>query len=279
MGNRPSRPTEEQTAELLARQPELLARAASAINHADVLLLATGAGWSADSGLAVYKDVADVQAYRDRGLTYRDICHPDYLLDDPELFYGFWGGCFNDYRNTQEHEGYHIVRRWVDRRLRHSRASTELQDAQRRVSSMPAPNSDAAGGPQPASPALGSEPAAPAECAGAFFAFTSNVDAHSQRVFEPAEIFECHGHSEAWQCGNRACAEALADEAEAAGDGACRGGRWRAPPGYRFAVDEQTRLASPDTPAAAAASRLVSSAQPHDASAFASNWPRCDPNA
>ena len=59
MGNRPSRPTEEQTAELLARQPELLARAASAINHADVLLLATGAGWSADSGLAVYKDVAD----------------------------------------------------------------------------------------------------------------------------------------------------------------------------------------------------------------------------
>ena len=98
---------------------------------------------------------------------------------------------------TRRSEGYHIVRRWVDRRLRHSRASTELQDAQRRVSSMPAPNSDAAGGPQPASPALGSEPAAPAECAGAFFAFTSNVDAHSQRVFEPAEIFECHGHSEA----------------------------------------------------------------------------------
>ena len=67
MGNRPSAPSEAQLDELTERLPEMTARAACAINAADVLLLATGAGWSADSGLAVYKDVADVAAYHERG--------------------------------------------------------------------------------------------------------------------------------------------------------------------------------------------------------------------
>ena len=55
---------------------------------AQVLLLATGAGWSADSGLAVYRDIADVPAYHELGLTYRDICQPRWLSHDPELFFG-----------------------------------------------------------------------------------------------------------------------------------------------------------------------------------------------
>lgn len=64
--------------------------AAEAIASADYFMLATGAGFSADSGLAgkllnchllncaVYKDIADVAAYRQRDLTYADLCVPDW---------------------------------------------------------------------------------------------------------------------------------------------------------------------------------------------------------
>ena len=111
MGAVPSAPSEPQVEELKSTMQESVRRAAAAIAQADVLLLLTGAGWSKDSGLAVYRDVADVKAYRDRGLTYADICEPRWLEQDAELFYGFWGRCFNDYRETKEHEGYSIVKR------------------------------------------------------------------------------------------------------------------------------------------------------------------------
>lgn len=89
--------------------------AAQAIAQAEVLLLATGAGFSADSGLKVYNDIADVPAYRAAGLTYMDLCVPDHLTSgDLELFWGFWGSCFNDYRQTRPHAGYDIVRSWRD---------------------------------------------------------------------------------------------------------------------------------------------------------------------
>ena len=85
MGASPSKPTTEQQAELLEKQDELIERAATALANADVLLVATGAGWSADSGLAIYRDVANIEAYRKRGLTYHDLCNPNVLADEPEL--------------------------------------------------------------------------------------------------------------------------------------------------------------------------------------------------
>ena len=98
MGNTPSQPTDEQVEELKEKRNQMIEAAAAAIATADVLLVTTGAGWSADSGLAVYKDVADVPAYHKRELTYHALCNPGVLDEDPALFHGFWGGCFNDYR-------------------------------------------------------------------------------------------------------------------------------------------------------------------------------------
>eukprot|EP00971_Amphidinium_carterae_P328194 6459933-Amphidinium_carterae.2 len=43
--------------------------------------------------------------------SYQDVCRPQWLHRDPELFYGFWGTCYNDYRDTEPHDGYEIVRR------------------------------------------------------------------------------------------------------------------------------------------------------------------------
>ena len=283
MGNRPSAPSPELTEELERRLPELASRAACAIVQADILLFCTGAGWSADSGLAVYRDVANVEAYHRRQLTYRDICQPGWLETDPGLFYGFWGACYNDYRNVEPHDGYRIVQRWVEQRFRHNGVSNALRTLQRqRASSSAAAEGEAASAgtltSDPAGPAPRQPPseqaqvpaAAAVATAGSFFAFTSNVDAHSHHVFQPHEVYECHGNSENWQCGDRQCAQALSQQQ----DPACTHGRWRAPPAHRFYIDEETRIA-PDGEPSVAAAEAVGSGAAHDADAFRHNWPRC----
>ena len=139
MGAKPSKPTDEQCAELEAIKSDAIKRAAAAIRQSDALLLMTGAGWSADSGLAVYADVACMPAYLERGLTYRDLCDPGWLEKEPALFLGFWGTCFNDYRNTVPHEGYQIVARWRDRFFRHTSAVAGTPPARRRAPSFHSP--------------------------------------------------------------------------------------------------------------------------------------------
>ena len=37
------------------------------------------------------------------------------MLDrEPEVGYGFWGSCFNLYRETAPHRGYSILKGWCD---------------------------------------------------------------------------------------------------------------------------------------------------------------------
>jgi hypothetical protein len=88
-------------------------RNARVIHEAVVLVLLTEAGFSACSGLAVYDDVAQVAAYKQRDLTYmvptapshlwrksltqshrccQDGCRPQWLDSEPDLYWGFWGG-------------------------------------------------------------------------------------------------------------------------------------------------------------------------------------------
>lgn len=228
MGAHPSKATDAQRAELVSREDEMIDRAATAIATSDVLLVCTGAGWSADSGLAVYRDVANVPAYNERNITYHDLCDPvKYFESEPELWWGFWGGCFNDYRNTQPHEGYNIVKDWCDKRFmcRHE-VATQMQDA---------------------------------GCDGTFFSLTSNVDAHwIASGFSSSQVYECHGNTESFQCADASCARAH--------------GSWPAPTGFRFAVDEDTRLAPDGAPAVHADRRTTTAGE---GGSFEGNWPRC----
>lgn len=243
MGNAPSAPTEEQHRELAETLAESTQRAGAAIAQADVLLLATGAGWSADSGLAVYKDIANIKAYNERKLTYHDICEPHWLQDEPALFHGFWGSCFNDYRGTKPHEGYAIVRKWRDTQFSDTEVAAVLRSAQEEE------HAAAATGKPVEARKADAVPLQPPTAAGAFFTFTSNVDAHSFQHFPSGEVRECHGNSETWQCASRDCAKRLANSAEGS---CCQGGRWACPPGFRFNVDPATQLAQPGQPAAPA---------------------------
>jgi len=210
--------SEEMLDQLRTNHSAAIAEAATRIAEADVLLLCTGAGFSADSGLAVYADVARVPAYAQRGLKYHDICNPRWLGDEPELFWGFWGQCFNDYRNTAPHEGYQIISSWADRFRHSSFADAVRQRYEDRLSSKASKTKP---------------PYAVHDSPGAFFAFTSNVDAHHFDCFAASEIRECHGNTELYQCVSRRCKRHI----------------WRAPLNFRFHVDKITMHARDGLPA------------------------------
>ena len=194
-------------------------RGAKAIADADILLVVTGAGFSADSGLAVYNDVAKVEAYQLRLLEYSDISQPKWLDDDPKLFYGFWGQCFNDYRSTKPHEGYDILVQWrkekikskiskiIQAKVRHKATIRRTFEEVETVKLTPYTVEDVA--------------------AGSFFSYTSNADAHFYDYFPAQEIHDCHGNVELWQCCDRDC----------------ESGIWRAPLDHTFVVDKETMLA------------------------------------
>lgn len=219
------------------------AAAAKAISEADVLLLCTGAGFSADSGLAVYDDVAQVPAYKQRGLSYQDLCNPHWLHDDPNLFWGFWGQCYNDYRCTAPHEGYAIIDVWAEKWFRKS----EVADRVRAIGAQLAVTQENMGH-------HADEPYGLNDFAGAFFAFTSNVDGHHYDWFRACEIRECHGNIELFQCASsrRACrytASLPLPLEQTNGSGAshaCGDAVWRAPCDLRFQVEPNT-LTAPAT--------------------------------
>ncbi|KAL7540147.1 hypothetical protein ACHAXR_009914 [Thalassiosira sp. AJA248-18] len=356
----------EVTAHLKSNTDIYCQQAAQKIYDADVLLVVTGAGFSADSGLATYADVADIEAYRSRGWSYRGLCKPptfadfsclgigkdgeenaatmvkavdgkqndamhngngtelekmeckndsdsgndsdnDYHrelyyrehniaklpdeddIDHPKYFYGFWGQCCNDYRRVKPHEGYDIVARWGRDKNYVSKKDHDHESASGVDEDSVSKNENHEGNTSVAAHELRNithvleqgggddsdssesfhfkeddeeEPyyVSPNERAGAFFVFTSNVDAHSFDVFGSHEIRECHGNVELWQCHNFACGtnDTLGDGGSLNGiDGSTGGGGdddnsnegkqpqqqtwqrrlWRLPMDHHFLVD------------------------------------------
>ncbi|ETV85270.1 hypothetical protein H257_03071 [Aphanomyces astaci] len=185
-----------------------LGAAADDILSADFLLVAVGAGFSADSGLPVYNDIANVAAYKAMDLEYHDLCDAHWAHANLPLFYGFWGDCFNMYRDSSGHAGYEILREW---KLRLCRKRTDLASLL----------------PDKSSLDVTTEP---------FFVYSSNVDAHFRRMFAQNEVYEIHGTTERWQCAG------LSD-----GVPPCPG-TWLLPPDYRFPVDKTSMLSHVSSP-------------------------------
>ncbi len=341
-------------------------QAARKVLEADVLLAVTGAGFSADSGLATYDCVANIDAYRSRGWRYRDLCTPlmytdfssldkeesmqkgdeanhdddeveieemkdtldvssadvgssnhdngndggnndDNECDDdaddnnslhgsfknadqksnsdsdadvhfdrsvlpssdninhPQWFYGFWGQCYNDYRRVGPHDGYDIIARWarhknhvlkqelvegsaiVHKEEEESIVAKQIRNFTNKLEMMDESDSCCSG--ENEEPYYVSD-----ERAGAFYLFTSNVDAHSFDVFESHCVRECHGNVELWQCHNFACGtndssvhngsdKNCIEEDKSKKKGWGRR-LWRLPDKHQFVVDQET-MASP----------------------------------
>eukprot|EP01121_Diplochlamys_sp_Union-15-3_P017592 TRINITY_DN6222_c0_g1_i4.p1 TRINITY_DN6222_c0_g1~~TRINITY_DN6222_c0_g1_i4.p1 ORF type:complete len:325 (+),score=50.28 TRINITY_DN6222_c0_g1_i4:59-1033(+) len=159
---------------------ELFLNAAKAILNADYILIGAGAGCSKDSGLAVYKDIAKVKAWEKAKLNYMDLCKPDWLKDDPSVFYGFWGHCYNDYKTKPLHEGYLILSKWRDELF-----SSFYKNKQDDVSSK------------------GNNVINRIELKDmkACFVYTSNVDDLFLRAgWDASHVYRFHGTTFLWQC-------------------------------------------------------------------------------
>lgn len=226
MGQSPCKPTDEEYQVLLGRLDGTCRKVAEALCRADVLLVCTGAGFSADSGLALYKDIAELEAYERLDIRYHDICRPEWLRRDPELFYGFWGTCYNDYRETQPHDGYGMLRRWKDRHFSGTDMERAVHQEFQEMEALRSSDtgSDSASSSAPSMHCKSRRSPYPVKGrAGAFYLLTSNVDAHSYDFFEPKEVREIHGNTEVWQC--------------SAEPKPCKKEIWRAPLDFRFHVD------------------------------------------
>jgi NAD-dependent SIR2 family protein deacetylase len=92
-----------------------------------VLLIAAGAGFSADCGLPVYDSIAEDPLYAAAGVTYGDLCNPLMMVERPELFFGFWGTCCNMYRAAPLHTGYTLLNRWAEDAQRRMQTGAQVQ--------------------------------------------------------------------------------------------------------------------------------------------------------
>jgi NAD-dependent SIR2 family protein deacetylase len=94
------------------------ADAARAIRGARGLLITAGAGMGVDSGLPDFRgDTGFWKAYplyARLGLSFVDAANPAHFRRDPAFGWGFYGHRCNLYRQTVPHEGFRILRRWVE---------------------------------------------------------------------------------------------------------------------------------------------------------------------
>lgn len=147
------------------------------------VLVCTGSGMSADSGLATYDDVES------KGIDYRDLSSTAMLAKSPAVFAKWADRCVEAYRAATPHEGYALLRRLQEElqlsprnaelcRVLHDEMNkgsrTELLDA----TNMP----------------------------GRVFFATTNVDSMFRRA-GLEHVCELHGSYERWQCSGLALPE------------------------------------------------------------------------
>ena len=97
----------------------MFAEAARIVREAEAFVITAGAGMGVDSGLPDFRgDHGFWQAYPPYarlGLSFIDCANPEHFNHDPAFGWGFYGHRTNLYRSTVPHEGFHIIRKWIER--------------------------------------------------------------------------------------------------------------------------------------------------------------------
>lgn len=97
-----------------------LGLAANLLRSADALLITSGAGLGIDSGLPDFRGQAGFwEAYpalANAGVSFTSIANPQHFEDYPRRAWGFYGHRLNLYRATEPHEGFAILKKWIDAR-------------------------------------------------------------------------------------------------------------------------------------------------------------------
>lgn len=98
-------------------QEEILEEAARAIESADAILIGAGAGMGVDSGLPDFRGSDGFwKAYPPfKGRTFAQVASAGTFVEDPEQAWGFYGHRLNLYRDTIPHEGFQVIRRFLEK--------------------------------------------------------------------------------------------------------------------------------------------------------------------
>ena len=99
--------------------PALLEQAAELVSHAEAFVITAGAGMGVDSGLPDFRGDQGFwktyPRYARLGISFVDAANPSHFQRDPAFGWGFYGHRTNLYRATVPHEGFHIIRKWLER--------------------------------------------------------------------------------------------------------------------------------------------------------------------
>ena len=94
-------------------------RAISIIREAEVFIITAGAGMGVDSGLPDFRgDKGFWEAYPSYarlGLSFAECATPIHFIIDPHFAWGFYGHRTNLYRETIPHNGFRIIKKWIER--------------------------------------------------------------------------------------------------------------------------------------------------------------------
>jgi len=94
--------------------------AAQVVRSADVFIITAGAGMGVDSGLPDFRGNQGFwkayPPYSRLGVSFVDCANPEHFDRDPSFGWGFYGHRTNLYRNTVPHEGFSILKRWIQER-------------------------------------------------------------------------------------------------------------------------------------------------------------------
>uniref|UniRef100_A0A7S3G3Y3 Deacetylase sirtuin-type domain-containing protein n=1 Tax=Palpitomonas bilix TaxID=652834 RepID=A0A7S3G3Y3_9EUKA len=97
---------------------DALRTAAKAISQARALVITAGAGLGVDSGLPDFRGKEGFwKAYphfEKLGYSFVQMANPAWFENDPQLAWGFYGHRLKLYKDTQPHEGYHLLRKWAN---------------------------------------------------------------------------------------------------------------------------------------------------------------------
>jgi len=98
---------------------EVHRNAADAIGRAKALIITSGAGMGVDSGLPDFRGEEGFwkayPVYARLGISFVEAANPRHFIRDPAFGWGFYGHRTALYRSTEPHDGFQILRRWIER--------------------------------------------------------------------------------------------------------------------------------------------------------------------
>jgi NAD-dependent SIR2 family protein deacetylase len=100
-------------------EDHILSHAAEVIRNAEAFVITAGAGMGVDSGLPDFRGDQGFwnayPAYARQKVSFVECANPQHFASDPRFGWGFYGHRTNLYRTTIPHEGFTIIRRWIER--------------------------------------------------------------------------------------------------------------------------------------------------------------------